>query len=261
MSLELSLSKNYVQYLKIKIYVYVIDKIMPQFMYRTRRRRTAKNFVKMQRRFKKKRNKQATLNKKVYKLINASKTYKDMYLNIAPSASGFIQDLGLVTIIEGTGTGDRQGEKIELKSINIKTFCYVLNTALANADAYNNVRIILFSLPQPVVAGVGLNVTDIIQDLDVLSHYKKDSPVKYTIHHDVLYYLDNQQLGGTPRWNSNVTHQKRYFKKLNFPAGLPVTYNSGGDVIKNNVMMLAISDSGIVPHPTIEGRIRLVFQP
>lgn len=233
---------------------------MPQFMYRTRRRRTAKKFVKLQRRFKKRR-KQNNINKKVYKLINAQKTFQDMYLNIAPSASGLIQDLGLVTIIEGTATGNRQGDKIELKSINIKTFCYVLNTALANADAYNNIRIILFSIPQPVVAGVGLNVTDIIQDLDVLSHYKKDSPVKFKILHDVLYYLDNQQLGGTPRWNSNVTHQKRYFKKLNFPTGLPVTYNTTGDVIKNNVMMLAISDSGLVPHPIIEGRIRLTFQP
>lgn len=236
---------------------------MPRFMYRRRRRLASKRIVQIQRKFRKRR-KQNTINKKVYKLINAQKTYIDSYMNISPSASGFIQDLGLVTIIEGTGTGNRQGDKIELKSINIKAFCYVLNTALLNADAFNNIRIILFSLPQPVVAGVGLNVTDIIQDLDVLSHYRKDSPVKYKIHHDVLYYVDNQQLpgsAGVPRWASVVPHQKRYFKKLTFPAGLPVTYNPAGDVIKNNVMMLAISDSGLTPHPIIEGRIRLTFQP
>lgn len=237
---------------------------MPRFMYRRRRRLAAKKFVRLQRKFKKRR-KQSTINKKVYKLINAQKTFTDVYLNIAPSASGIIQDLGLVTIIEGTAVGNRQGDKIELKSINIKTFCYVLNTALLNADAYNNIRIILFSIPQPIVAGVGLNVTDIIQNLDVLSHYRKDSPVKYKIHHDVLYYIDNQQLpgsgAGTTRWNAVAPHQKRYFKKLNFPTGLPITYNPAGDVIKNNVLMLAISDSGLTPHPIIEGRIRLTFQP
>lgn len=236
---------------------------MPQtkitrYMY-GRRRKAAKKFVRLQRRYKAKR-KQKNFKSKVYKLINAQQTYLDYYLNISPSSSGVINELGLLNIIEGTGVSQRQGDKIELKSISIRTFCYVLNTALANADGYNNLRIILFSLPQPITAGIGVQVNDILQDLDVLSHYKKDSKIKYKIHHDILYYLDNQGLGGG-NWQPAIPHQKRYFKKLMFPAGLPVTYNSAGDIIKNDMLMLAISDSSVAPHPNIQGRVRLIFQP
>lgn len=207
------------------------------------------------------RKRKSNLTKRVYKLINATKTYSDYYLNISPSSSGMINELGLLNIIEGTGVGQRQGDKIELKSVSIRSFCFTLNTLAVNADAFNNLRIIIFSLPQPITAGVGVSVSDILQDLDVLSHYKKDSQVKFKIHHDVLYYLDNQQLGGTPRWSPITAHQKKYFKKMTFPTGLPITYNSGGDIIKNDLLMLAISDSGLVPHPIIQGRVRLTFQP
>ena len=54
---------------------------MPRFMYRTRRRKAAKGFVRLQRKFKKRR-KQASINSKVYKLINAQKTFLDSYINI-----------------------------------------------------------------------------------------------------------------------------------------------------------------------------------
>lgn len=234
-------------------------------MYRTRRRRAARALVKIQRKYKKKRTKQSTINKKVYKLINAQQTYLDYFLNISPSTAGVINELGLLNITRGTNVSQRLGEKIELKSINIRTFCFILNTVALNADAYNNLRIIIFSLPQPVTAGIGVQVTDILQNLDVLSHYKKDSKLKFKIHHDILYYLDNQGFSvgaaSNPVWQAVAPHQKRYFKKLNFPTGLPVTYDSNGDVIKNNVLMLAISDSGVTPHPIIQGRIRLIFQP
>lgn len=239
---------------------------MPQFMYRRKRRLAAKRFVRLQRKYKKKRkSKGSTLAAKVNKLINAQATWWDAYISISPSTSGGYTNIGLTDIIKGTSANQRIGDKIELKSISMKFFVSLLNGSALNADAFNNIRIILVQFPQPMTSGVGVLPSDVLETGDVLSHYKKDSKVKYKILFDSLYYLDNQGFGSgaasNPVWTPATTHQKRCFKDIKFPKGLSVTYNSSNVVVANDVQLLMVSDSSLTPHPNVQGRIRLNFQP
>lgn len=239
---------------------------MARFMYRRRRRLAAKRIVKIQRKYKKRRKTQGTsLVAKVNKLINAQATWWDAYVSVSPSTSGGYTAIGLNDIIKGTNAQQRIGDKIELKSISMKFFVSLLNGVAVNADAFNNVRILLVHFPQPLTSGVGVLPGDVLETGDVLSHYKKDSKVKYRILFDSLYYLDNQGFGtgasSNPKWQPATRHQVRCFKDIKFPKGLSITYNNSNVITANEVQLLMVSDSSITPHPNVSGRIRLNFMP
>lgn len=198
---------------------------------------------------------------KINKLMNSQATWYDYFLSISPSSAGVINELGLLNIVIGNNPNQRYGNKIELKGLSMKSFIFTINGMAANADAFNNVRVIIFTIPQAQVPLPNLNAQDILQNLDVLSHYKKDSRVKYKILFDSMYYVDNQASPGQPRWAAVQSHQKFCATKITWPKGLSVEYDANGDISKNNVLMLAISDSSVLPHPSIQGRVRLLYQP
>lgn len=228
--------------------------------------KAASAFVRLQRKWKKRRkSKGSTLTAKVNKLINAQATWWDAYISINPSTSGGYTAIGLNDIIKGTNANQRIGDKIELKSISMKFFVSLLNGAALNADAFNNVRILLVHFPQPLTSGVGVLPSDVLEHGDVLSHYKKDSKIKYRILFDSLYYLDNQGFGtgaaSSPIWQPATRHQVKCFKEQKFPKGLSITYNSSNVITANDIQLLMVSDSSITPHPNVQGRIRLKFMP
>ena len=74
---------------------------------------------------------------KVNKLLNSQTTWYDSDLATTVSTTGHIQPIGLLDITKGTDSGQRLGDKIELKSISFKLQLDVINTSLANGDVFN----------------------------------------------------------------------------------------------------------------------------
>lgn len=241
---------------------------MGKFMYRRRRRLAAKRFVRLQRKYKKKRRTTvAKVNKKVNKLIRSTKTFVDTNFSNNISTIGSFYDVGLTSLVNGTGEGQRSGDKITLTSLQIKFRLSVLNGSAINADAFNNVRLILVQFPQPVLTGNPVVTLDILQYNDWNSMYKKRGNVKYKILMDKHYYMDNQGFGSgaasNPVWTPATTHQKLCNFKYKFPkGGLTITYTkTQSTVLSNDIALFMISDSSIQGHPTVNGYVRLNFQP
>lgn len=239
-----------------------------RFMYRTRRRRTAKRMVQLQRKYVKKRNMRSIVRKntrKINKLMNSEITFKDTIYNANISSAGSFLQVGLQTIAQGDEEGQRQGDKITIKSLSFKVRFSVINGTVVNADGFNNVRMIVVKIPQPNTNSP-LLVTDILQVQNWQSHYKKKSDVKYHILHDKTYYMDNQGFGtgasSDPKWQPVKSHQAVCNLKLNFPKGLDVTYNAGTSVVfQNDVRLFLLSDSAVPGHPTITGYLRMIYLP
>lgn len=237
-------------------------------MYRRRRRLAAKRFVRLQRRYKKRRRPLVRrINQKVNKLIRSTKTFFDTTFSNNITTFGSFYDVGLSGLINGTGEGERAGDKITLTSIQIKLRLSVLNTALVNSDAFNNVRLILVHLPQPVQTGNPIATLDILETNDWNSFYKKRGKIKYKILMDKIYYMDNQGFGSgaasNPIWTPVTSHQKlcNYTHKFG-KGGLTITYTQNqSTVISNDLALFMISDSSIPGHPAAVGTVRMNFQP
>lgn len=224
-----------------------------------------KIIIKKKRKSKRKNNVIMRVNTKVNKLLNAQSTWYDSDLATTVSTTGHIQPIGLLDITKGTNSGQRLGDKIELKSISFKLQLDVINTSIANGDVFNQIRMLIVQFPQPLTSGIGIEVGDILQTSDIKSHYKKDSKIKYKILHDQLFYMDNQGFGtgasSNPKWQPQKCHLKNFDKKFKFPDGINVVYNAGGVIINNDIQLVLVSDSTIALHPRIYGHIRHVFLP
>ena len=240
---------------------------MTRYMY-GRRRNAAKKFVKLQRRYKKRRNIKSLARsnrRKINKLMNSEITYKDTIFNANVSSSGLFLTTGLQSLSQGDEEGQRQGDKITVKSFNFKGRFSVINGSVINADGFNNVRMIVVKIPQPNTNSP-LLVTDILQVQNWQSHYKKKSDVKFQILLDKTYYMDNQGFGtgasSDPKWQPVKNHQAICNFKLTFPKGLDVTYQAGTNVVfQNDVRVFLLSDSAAPGHPVINGYLRTTFLP
>lgn len=197
--------------------------------------------------------------------MNSEITFRDVLYSANISSSGLFLQTGLQVIGQGDEEGNRQGDKITIKNMNFRLTFSVLNGTVVNADAFNNVRVILVKIPQPNT-NAPLLVTDILQVQNWNSHYKKKSDVKYKILYDKCIYMDNQGFGSgaasNPIWTPAQSHQRKVNIKIAFPKGLDVTYNSGTNVVfQNDVRLFVLSDSAAPGHPTINGYLRLTYLP
>ncbi|AXH73609.1 MAG: coat protein [Cressdnaviricota sp.] len=197
---------------------------------------------------------------KINKLISADKTFLDSQYSESITNTGSFINVGLTSIATGTGEGEKQGDKIVVKSLQMRLRFSVLNSSLVDSDAFNNIRVILVQFPQPNLTGSPVTATDVLEVSNWNSFYKKRGNIQYKILMDKKIYLDNQQLGGTPRWNSNTIHQRYCDVNFRFPKGITVTYvPTQSTVIKNDLKLFVISDSAIPGHPTMDGYMRLNF--
>lgn len=223
-----------------------------QKAFRRRRKRKMSSIVKTNRR-------------KINKLMNAEVAFRDQVYSTNISSSGAFLQIGIQSIDQGDGEGQRQGDKITIKSINMKAHLSVLNGTISNGDAFNNIRLILLKLPQPNT-NAPLLVTDILQVNNWQSHYRKKSDVKFTVLHDKTYYMDNQGFGtgasSDPKWQPVHCHQKNCSFKIKFPKGLDVTFNTGSqNVYQNDIRLFVLSDSAVVGHPSLNGYLRMTYLP
>lgn len=211
------------------------------------------------------RNQVRRLKKKVYN--NLQPCWIDSVGTMTAGAGGtiFPNWCSLQDIAQGDDHDQRQGNKITVKSIQVKGQIQV-----AVGDVYNIYRMIIFSLTDDPAPGAPLAVSDILQTSDLYSFYKKDSNFKYKIHYDHSFKMSNAlasvgtvtptALNGCPypnyiRFEKTFTfknHQVHYRGPTNGPA------NKGG------IYCLVISDSlSQVPsgHPDMTYRTRMSYDP
>lgn len=201
---------------------------------------------------------------KINKLISADKTFLDSQYSESITTAGSFINVGLTSIATGTGEGEKQGDKIVVKSLQMRLRFSVLNSSVINADAFNNIRVILVQFPQPNLTGSPVTATDVLEVSNWNSFYKKRGNIQYKILMDKKIYLDNQQLpgsgAGSTRWNAITPHQRYCDVNFRFTKGITVTYvPTQSTVIKNDLKLFLISDSAIPGHPTMDGYMRLNF--
>ena len=138
---------------------------------------------------------------------------------------------------------------------------------MSTQDIYNRVRVIIFTVPDP--GSVSAAPNDILETLNVQSFYKKNSAVKFKIHKDFTVNLGQNRAsvttaGGALALNGHYhpSYTTRNFK-IRFPKGLDVWYRNqnAGAAQKNQIGLLLISDSTILPNPSVQVMTRLHFDP
>lgn len=176
-----------------------------------------------------------------------------------------IQDAGTTPFSAGTV---RLGDKITLKSISIRGEVQSLFTG--QGDTNNRVRLILVRFPEYIAGTTAATLTSqVLQQYatttptpfpsnlsSIYSSYKNtidqnnSAPmVKYEILHDQVILLTNiaNAPNGYSPWGKkfSITHR---FKK-----GLVVQYGKPLSTMPelNNVVLIALSDSSVAPHPSI----------
>ncbi|AXH73488.1 MAG: putative coat protein [Cressdnaviricota sp.] len=205
----------------------------------------------------------------IMKLTGSSQTFYDKNMGFDISTTGVFHKIGLQDLAQGDGEGNRQGDKVTIKSIQLRLYLSVLNTSvpiLLNDDAFNNVRLILIQLECPPIAGALFQTTDVLQYDTWFSLYRKRPDVHYKVLMDKTYYMDNQGFGtgqaSNPKWQPVSKHQAVCDQLITFPKGLEVTFAaSSAQVIKNDLVLLAISDSSVTGHPGLSGWCRLNLLP
>lgn len=207
-----------------------------------------------------------TINKKL-NLLLGNKTYFDAVSNTNVTNSGEFIPIGLDAIIKGTGQGQRTGDHIMISSIQFSGVLSVLNSAVLNDDAFNNVRLMAIMIAKPNTLNAPMVSDNVLQDGSYDSFYKKNPDVQWSLvgKFDREYYLDNQGFGSgaasNPIWTPTKCHQARIRYTIRFPKGLKVTYNNAGDIISNEIRLFAVSDSVAPGHPGLIMNYRINYQP
>ena len=190
--------------------------------------------------------------------MNSDNRWKDTWWTSQsmPSTATILDIMDLGGIIQGDNIDQRAGNQITLKNM-------YLSFNFLGSDAYNNMRIILFSIPcsqagtLPTVDQILAQVTTLPIALpSVQSPYTKNSTLEFKIILDHKFSLQRQAAGAVrpPNHWKTIKHK--------FPnGGHPVHYETGTATppIKGNIYMLFISDSQAPPHPNFTCYARLNY--
>lgn len=197
------------------------------------------------------------IQKKIYQ--DSDNRWKDSWwTSQSMPSTGLITDIALLgTIIQGDNINERAGNKITLKSL------YLSFNFLAS-DAYNNMRIILFSVPcsqagtLPTIDQILASVSTVPIALPgVHSPYTKNSTLEFKIIFDKKFTLQRQQAGAVKPTSKWLTIRHKFKKN----GGHPVHYETGTATspVKGNIYLLAVSDSQAPPHPSYTCYSRLNY--
>lgn len=168
----------------------------------------------------------------------------------------------------------RLGDKITLKSLRIKG---ELQTPLGTgAENDSRVRLLLVKFPEwdgqnaavatsqvlqhyPNVVGAGTSTYAVQYGpyKNVIDTANNASLVKYQVLYDKQFNMNSQPTGAN---SQNAWRYKFSIKKM-FKKGLVIQYDQAleRDPAINNIVLIAISDSSVTPHPTINFSSRFKY--
>lgn len=168
----------------------------------------------------------------------------------------------------------RLGDKITLKSVSIKG---ELNTALGTgAENDSRIRLMLVRFiewdgqnaavatsqvlqhyPTTVGAGPDPICVQYSPYKNVITASNSADLVKYQVLYDKQFNMQNQSFGG----NSQNGWRYKFNIKKTFPKGLVCQYSKAlsDEPELNNIVLIALSDSSVTPHPLIKFSSRFKY--
>lgn len=204
------------------------------------------------------------LQKMVFKTIE-NKQLNERVTNTTIASTGFVASGFLQTGI-GAEDGDQSGSSAVARVGNSITLMnqrmnYTLEASAI--DVYNRVRVII---AESLDGNVTLNLGDILQYADYsiynnlvfVSPYttKTDTNRRYKVHSDRYYELNSKAKGATAMHKENIKFRENGSagKVLEFDGNLSTFPNN------HNLMIFAISDSTVSPHPRISVAVRSTYK-
>lgn len=160
-------------------------------------------------------------------------TFNDISLttgSLLPYAYAF-NDIG-----QGVTQQSRVGNQIKITSMKYNFF-------FTGADATNSIRVIFYIPRDPNIVISGLNFNQ-APDLD-----------QFTILKDMFICTSNT--------GNNCVRRVGWINfKKGRSTGMTCQYSgpAGNSVTKNRILMYAVSDSGVVNHPTLNGYTRIYYK-
>lgn len=174
----------------------------------------------------------------------AEKKAKTAGVELFAGSSGVVTRL--TGIAQGDGPDQRDGNAVRLQHLKCR-----LQVDIADAPI-NVCRVIFFKwhdVSTPATVDL-LNITA-IPTLEHLAQYNYFTRTMYTILSDRTFTLDTDDPTRTYQYN-------KYFKG----SGLRIDYDGTGITsiaVKNDIYMLFISDSGIIPNPSVKLSYQLLY--
>lgn len=204
----------------------------------------------------------AKVNKKVNRLINKQeKKFIDTIVTYSPvTTTASHNNLSIPSIAEGSTANEREGQKITLKSIQIKGQMEVGYGT--NPDNFNQMRIILVKYMTHGSTPIPMN--QILQQYDPATYasetqmqsvYRKNSTFRYKVLYDKVHLLTYRlaEASGTHtyvpiqfRINCKVKNGDLHYSDVGNPTGWAYS-------------LLYFSDSGAVSNPHISFVSRVTF--
>jgi hypothetical protein len=165
---------------------------------------------------------------------------------LAATATGSFVTISLPTV-QGTGNGQRTGDEITLRKIEFRSTMYY------GDPSGNVIRIIML---QVIGSPAAFLLSDVLSPgssgfIDVNSFYIPFSNGKrFKVLHDEKFIMIPQASNSTVSFNVKLNAQ---IQMINFLPG-------GSFVETGQPLMLVISDSGILPNPSLDYVFRLYYK-
>jgi len=191
------------------------------------------------------------------------KWYYQAFSTTAISSSGSLTSLAAVA--NGTGYNGRLGSKIHVDFVRVRLLLLAsLQSSIATADIYNNVRVIV-ALAKGPASGITTSDFPLIGP-----QFDNKEPVKPL--YDRTVYLNNlssglasagSAYGATPSgvWLQDLEGGSGagYF---DIPVNRDVVFDSTSATSDDNNMPLLyiVSDSSVTPNPTVTGEVRAFYR-
>jgi hypothetical protein len=155
---------------------------------------------------------------------------------------------GMTNVSQGVGVSQRTGDTIFMSKCYIN---YSINAA--NADVYSLARIIIFQW-KPNSSFAVPTPSDILQVVDPYGMYNWQFSNQYNILYDQVHFLSGT--GSAPTASSN----QGYFGNLDISRiTKKVEFSPAVAFGANELYILIISDSAVIPFPTLNIRTRIVY--
>lgn len=170
------------------------------------------------------------------------------YKTLDTSYDSTVASTGVFTLLNGIAQGDaegtRDGNKVVVKSVQIKG-------AAVTADAYNQMRCIIFTDNQPNSAAPALG--DILESTGnpINSFFRTTTRKRFRILYDRTVDMDT---------DDPISQFPNFYRKMYLSTQYSTSGNTIAAITRNSLYMLLVSDSDAVTHPAAEiyARIRYV---
>jgi len=160
---------------------------------------------------------------------------------------------------QGVTDSTRIGDELTMVAVRFRF--EILNSLGALSDAFNNFRVCIFQWkPNSVPAAVDVFIPGPSGAPDIWSNYGHDFRSQFTILYDETFKTVGNQLAATTPGTA-ITTTGVQERKISLKFALKKVHYAAGGVTAGNLLYLAlVTDSSVVPHPTITYQMKMFFR-